>query len=77
MFRFENNLLPVAFRDFLLLRLIYIHVCTIPELKITIEQILLELIHVYSRLNAVARSHGTVCPQDIRRSLLSTYLKNQ
>lgn len=35
---------------------------TIPELKMIIELILLELIHVYFRWNALARSHGTVCP---------------
>src|SRR6218665_1688089 len=60
---------------FLLLCLIYI--CTISELKITIEQILLEPIHIYSRSNAVTRSHGTVCPQISVGRLPSTYLKHQ
>src|SRR6218665_1914383 len=34
--------------------------CTTPELMLIIEQILLELIHVYSRLNAVTRLRLTV-----------------
>jgi len=35
-FLFENNLYPVTFRDFLRMR----YTCTLPELKMIIEQIM-------------------------------------
>ena len=77
-FRFENNLLPIAFRDFFTsVSDIHMHNTR------TKDHYRTDFAHVYSRLNAVAQSHGTVwahmhLPSDIRRSRIpSTYLKQQ
>ena len=60
MFRFTNNLLPPAFKDYFPCVSDVAYMLTTPEPKMIIGQDLLGQIRVSFRLNALAQLRGTV-----------------